>query len=128
MPDEPSPPGVLRLPDQISFGTGSVASLVPEVDAIVHPELTFRTAVADPLDEPARTAMAYGSLLVAMAFGSRGTHFSHALQYPVSAVSAHAARAGRRDAAAVPAGSLPLGHQGRARVEFCEEKYIGMEF
>jgi hypothetical protein len=31
----------------------------------------LRTAVADPLDEPSRTAMAYGSLLPGTAFGSR---------------------------------------------------------
>jgi LDH2 family malate/lactate/ureidoglycolate dehydrogenase len=63
----------------------------------------------------------------AIAFGSRGMNFSHALQHPVSAMSAPAARAGHRDAAAASAGGLPLGHRGRARVEFCEEKYIGME-
>jgi alcohol dehydrogenase class IV len=31
--------------------------------------------------------MSYGSLLAGMAFGSAGTHLSHALQYPIGAIT-----------------------------------------
>ncbi|WP_187270704.1 iron-containing alcohol dehydrogenase [Lacisediminihabitans profunda] len=48
---------------------------------------SLRTAVSSPLDLPAREAMSYGSLLAGMAFGGAGTHLSHALQYPIGALS-----------------------------------------
>ncbi|MES2170321.1 MAG: iron-containing alcohol dehydrogenase [Actinomycetota bacterium] len=48
---------------------------------------TLRIAVDSPLDLPARESMAYGSLLAGMAFGSAGTHLSHALQYPIGALT-----------------------------------------
>ncbi|GAA1001444.1 iron-containing alcohol dehydrogenase [Subtercola frigoramans] len=44
-------------------------------------------AVRDGGDLAARHAMAYGSLLAGMAFGSAGTHLSHAIQYPVGALT-----------------------------------------
>lgn len=44
-------------------------------------------AVRCPDDHAAREAMAYGSLLAGMAFGSAGTHLSHAIQYPVGALT-----------------------------------------
>ena len=47
----------------------------------------LRTAVSDSEDLAAHEAMAYGSLLAGMAFGSGGTHWSHALQYPIGALS-----------------------------------------
>ncbi len=47
----------------------------------------LRTAVDSPLDLAAREAMSYGSLLAGMAFGSAGSHLSHALQYPIGALS-----------------------------------------
>ncbi|GGD27433.1 alcohol dehydrogenase [Microbacterium faecale] len=43
------------------------------------------TAVADPSDRRAREEVALGSLLAGIAFGSTGTHLSHALQYPIGA-------------------------------------------
>ena len=45
------------------------------------------TAVHSPGDRDAREAMAYGSLLAGMAFGSAGTHLSHAIQYPIGAMT-----------------------------------------
>jgi alcohol dehydrogenase len=45
------------------------------------------TAVADGTDLSAREAMSWGSLLAGMAFGSAGTHLSHAIQYPVGALT-----------------------------------------
>lgn len=45
------------------------------------------SAVRRPDDHAAREAMAYGSLLAGMAFGSAGTHLSHAIQYPVGALT-----------------------------------------
>lgn len=47
----------------------------------------LQRAVAQPDDLPSHEAMAYGSLLAGLAFGSAGTHWSHALQYPVGALS-----------------------------------------
>lgn len=44
-------------------------------------------AVADGSDAEARERMAWGSLLGGMAFGSGGTHLSHALQYPIGALT-----------------------------------------
>lgn len=44
-------------------------------------------AVEAPADLDARTAMSRGSLLAGMAFGSTGTHISHALQYPIGALT-----------------------------------------
>lgn len=44
-------------------------------------------AVRDGSDVDARERMAWGSLLGGMAFGSGGTHLSHALQYPIGALT-----------------------------------------
>lgn len=44
-------------------------------------------AVTDPSDLTARENTAWASMLAGMAFGSAGTHLSHALQYPVGALS-----------------------------------------
>lgn len=44
-------------------------------------------AVANGDDTEARDRMAWGSLLGGMAFGSGGTHLSHALQYPIGALT-----------------------------------------
>ncbi|MDX2377547.1 iron-containing alcohol dehydrogenase [Microbacterium sp. LRZ72] len=44
-------------------------------------------AVADGSNVEARGRMAWGSLLGGMAFGSGGTHLSHALQYPIGALT-----------------------------------------
>jgi alcohol dehydrogenase len=44
-------------------------------------------AVVDGSDLEARELCAYGSLLSGMAFGSAGTHWSHALQYPIGAIT-----------------------------------------
>ena len=41
----------------------------------------------DPGDRAARADMAHGSLLAGMAFGAAGTHVSHAIQYPVGALT-----------------------------------------
>ncbi|MCU1583839.1 MAG: hypothetical protein JWM49_395 [Microbacteriaceae bacterium] len=48
---------------------------------------SLRTAVNEPGNIAAREAMSYGSLLAGMAFGSAGTHLSHALQYPIGAIT-----------------------------------------
>lgn len=44
-------------------------------------------AVADGSDREAREQVAYGSLLAGMSFGPTGTHLSHALQYPIGALT-----------------------------------------
>lgn len=49
--------------------------------------LALRAAVRDGEDFEARARMAYASLLAGMAFGTAGTHLSHAVQYPVGALT-----------------------------------------
>jgi alcohol dehydrogenase len=44
-------------------------------------------AVADGSDRDARENVALGSLLAGISFGSTGTHLSHALQYPIGALT-----------------------------------------
>jgi alcohol dehydrogenase class IV len=44
-------------------------------------------AVGEPDDRQAREDVALGSLLAGIAFGATGTHLSHALQYPIGAVT-----------------------------------------
>ncbi|MEX0428633.1 iron-containing alcohol dehydrogenase [Nocardioides sp. DS6] len=61
------------------------APLSLEAARLIHGSL--RTAVSDGADLPAREAMARGSLLAGMAFGTGGTHLSHAIQYPVGAMT-----------------------------------------
>jgi alcohol dehydrogenase class IV len=48
---------------------------------------SLSTAVGSPGDRRARSDMAYGSLIAGMAFGTTGTHLSHALQYPIGALT-----------------------------------------
>lgn len=43
--------------------------------------------VDEPADLGARSDMARGSLLAGIAFGSTGTHLSHAIQYPIGAMT-----------------------------------------
>jgi alcohol dehydrogenase len=74
--------------DQLPVFVGrNVLGSLLALEAIRLIGANLRTAVSDPNDVPAHEAMAYGSLLAGMAFGSAGTHFSHALQYPIGAVS-----------------------------------------
>ncbi|MCC3274547.1 iron-containing alcohol dehydrogenase [Arthrobacter sp. zg-Y20] len=44
-------------------------------------------AVADPENREAREQVSLGALLGGISFGSTGTHLSHALQYPIGALS-----------------------------------------
>lgn len=44
-------------------------------------------AVAEPGNREAREQVALGSLLAGMSFGPTGTHLSHALQYPIGAMT-----------------------------------------
>ncbi|GGH42452.1 iron-containing alcohol dehydrogenase [Microbacterium album] len=61
------------------------APLSLEAAALIHEALP--RVIDDPADVAARTAMARGSLLAGMAFGAAGTHLSHAIQYPVGALT-----------------------------------------
>lgn len=70
----------------VFVGRNRLTSLLA-LEAVASIGGSLRTAVNDPHDLPAREAMAYGSLLAGMAFGSAGTHLSHALQYPIGALS-----------------------------------------
>jgi len=57
------------------------------LEAVTLLSSSLRAAVADGTDLAARAATARGSLLAGMAFGSAGTHLSHAVQYPVGALT-----------------------------------------
>jgi alcohol dehydrogenase class IV len=70
----------------VFVGRNSLSSLVG-LEAIRLIGTNLRTAVLDPSDVPSHESMAYGSLLAGMAFGSAGTHLSHAIQYPVGALT-----------------------------------------
>ncbi|SFD95751.1 iron-containing alcohol dehydrogenase [Blastococcus tunisiensis] len=57
------------------------------LDAVRLVSGSLRTAVTDGSDLAARTDMALGSLYAGMAFGTAGTHLSHAIQYPVGTLT-----------------------------------------
>lgn len=57
------------------------------LEAIALMGRSLRRAVKDGDDFEARSQMAYASLLAGMAFGTAGTHLSHAIQYPVGALT-----------------------------------------
>ena len=57
------------------------------LEAIALIGRSLRRAVHNGEDFEARTQMAYASLLAGMAFGTAGTHLSHAIQYPVGALT-----------------------------------------
>jgi len=56
-----------------------------EAASLIHRSLP--AALANPADRRAREEMSRASLLAGMAFGSAGTHVSHAIQYPVGALT-----------------------------------------
>ncbi|MFJ4175219.1 iron-containing alcohol dehydrogenase [Microbacterium sp. NPDC089696] len=56
-----------------------------EAVRLIGPHL--ERAVNTPSDRDARAAMAKGSLLAGLAFGNTGTHLSHAIQYPIGALT-----------------------------------------
>lgn len=70
----------------VFVGRNSLSSVLA-LEAIRLIGANLPTAVAQPDDLPPHHAMAHGSLLAGMAFGSAGTHLSHALQYPIGAAS-----------------------------------------
>jgi len=70
----------------IFVGRNDLSSLLA-LEAVRVISGALRTAVADPADVASHTAMSYGSMVAGMAFGAAGTHFSHALQYPVGALT-----------------------------------------
>jgi len=56
-----------------------------EAARLIHRSLPV--ALAHPADRRAREEMSRASLLAGMAFGSAGTHVSHAMQYPIGALT-----------------------------------------
>lgn len=59
--------------------------LALEAARLIHHALP--RVVDDPSDVGARTDMSRGSLLAGIAFGAAGTHLSHAIQYPIGAMT-----------------------------------------
>lgn len=81
-------PATLGATDEppVFIGRNSLGSLLA-LQAVEVITRSLETAVRDGADLAARTDMARGSLLAGMAFGTAGTHWSHALQYPVGAAT-----------------------------------------
>lgn len=73
-------------PLPVFLGHNRLSTLLAE-EAIAVIAANLVQAVQDPGDSSARTEMAYGSLLAGMAFGSAGTHLSHAIQYPIGSLT-----------------------------------------
>lgn len=57
------------------------------LDAVEKLGRWLPTVVSQPGDRHAREQVAWGSLLGGMSFGPTGTHLSHALQYPIGALT-----------------------------------------
>ncbi|MES2171186.1 MAG: iron-containing alcohol dehydrogenase [Actinomycetota bacterium] len=70
----------------VFVGRNALSSLLA-IEAIRLIGENLRTSVREPDNVAAREAMSYGSLLAGMAFGSAGTHLSHAMQYPIGAIT-----------------------------------------
>ncbi len=77
---------VWRDPLAVFVGRNRMSSLLA-LEAVRVIGGNLRTAVHRGSDLAAREGMAYGALLAGMAFGSAGTHLSHALQYPIGALT-----------------------------------------
>jgi alcohol dehydrogenase len=80
-----------RVPDwsaqlPIFVGRNRMSALLA-LDGLAAMNGALPRAVADGSDLEAREQMAWGSLLGGMAFGSGGTHLSHALQYPIGSLT-----------------------------------------
>jgi alcohol dehydrogenase class IV len=80
-----------RAPDwsaplPIFVGRNRMSALLA-LDGLAAMNEALPRAVADGSDLEAREQMAWGSLLGGMAFGSGGTHLSHALQYPIGSLT-----------------------------------------
>lgn len=80
-----------RAPDwdaplPVFVGRNRLSSLLA-IEAIGAIGGALPRAVADGDDVAARDEMAWGSMVAGMAFGSAGTHLSHALQYPIGALT-----------------------------------------
>src|SRR5690606_6529491 len=73
-------------PLPIFVGRNRFSSLLA-LDALAAMGDALPRAVRDGGDLEARERMAWGSLLAGLAFGSGGTHLSHALQYPIGALT-----------------------------------------
>jgi alcohol dehydrogenase len=78
----------LEWSEQLPVFTGSnvfADRLALEAIRAIAPNLA--RAVANGTDRQAREQVALGSLLAGMSFGPSGTHLSHALQYPIGAIT-----------------------------------------
>jgi alcohol dehydrogenase len=70
----------------VFIGSNRLGSLLA-LEAVEVITRSLAAAVRNGDDLQARSDMAWGSLLAGMAFGTAGTHWSHALQYPVGAAT-----------------------------------------
>jgi len=69
------------------FTGRNVFSDVIALDAAGRIGRWLPVAVAEPEHREARRHLAYASLVGGMSFGATGTHLSHALQYPIGALT-----------------------------------------
>lgn len=77
-----------RLDDRLPVFVGENDLGTPlALIAVRHLTENLSAAVTRPDDLAPREGLALGSLLAGMAFGAAGTHLSHAIQYPVGAMT-----------------------------------------
>jgi alcohol dehydrogenase len=69
------------------FTGQNVFADVLALEAVRRIAPNLERAVSDGSDRAAREQVALGSLLAGMSFGPSGTHLSHALQYPIGAIT-----------------------------------------
>lgn len=76
------------LEDELPVFVGRNAlSTVLALEAVARITANLARAVAEPEQLTPRIGLAFGSLLAGVAFASAGTHLSHAIQYPVGALT-----------------------------------------
>lgn len=74
--------------DELPVFVGKNAlSTVLALEAVTRITANLPRAVSEPEELSPRVGLAFGSLLAGIAFGSAGTHLSHAIQYPVGALT-----------------------------------------
>mgnify|MGYP002623597432 CR=1 FL=1 len=78
------PPWDATLP--VFTGTNAFTDTIA-LRAAEHLGSWLRVAVDEPGNRRARQEVALGSLLAGISFGATGTHLSHALQYPIGALT-----------------------------------------
>lgn len=80
------PRHVLEAELPVFIGRNDLSTILA-LEAVTQITENLPRAVTEPDDLAPRIGLALGSLLAGIAFGSAGTHLSHAIQYPVGAMT-----------------------------------------